>query len=212
MARKEIAKSRRRAKPLYHSAKISEYQFMRVLWQFTLDRSAAEAARHVRLSANSISASYTKLRRFFFECGLFNDPYRGDDPRKGLPNDGFERVEQLILEFHFERAGAKHGAFNSIIDAPDYHFAESNWRFDYFYLWVERGDEPVQRLMYAHLLEFIRRFGPVGPPSGISLEMRLAGTRLALDQTRRTALWLERNSPAFRDPEKRAELRKLRER
>lgn len=49
MAKAAIAKSRRRAKPLYFSAKISEYQFKKVLWQFVLDHSAVEAAKHVNL-------------------------------------------------------------------------------------------------------------------------------------------------------------------
>ena len=66
MARGPIRKLARPATALSRGAKISNYQFKKVLWRFTLDDPVAEATRHVRLSANSIDAIYTKLRRFFF--------------------------------------------------------------------------------------------------------------------------------------------------
>lgn len=78
---KAIAKRQPRVTRLYFSAKISDYQFRKVLWHFALDRSALETAKQTTLSVNSISAIYGKLRKFFFDCGLFNDPYRGPDPR-----------------------------------------------------------------------------------------------------------------------------------
>lgn len=199
MAKQAKTKSGRRGKPLYHSAKISDYQFKKVLWHFTLDHSAAEAAKHVRLSANSISAIYAKLRKFFFDYALFNDPYKGGDPREGLPYEGVENAEQAMLTFHFERVREKRGALDSDMGAPDYHFAESNWRFDHFYLWLERGDDAAHRKMYSSLMAFIRRFGPVGSPREATVEDRLMGTKLALEQLRDYTLWLERNGRAFRN-------------
>ena len=210
MARKAKSKSGRRAKPLYHSAKISDYQFKKVLWHFTLDHSAAEAAKHIKLSANSISAIYAKLRKFFFDYGLFNDPYKGGDPREGLPYEGVENAELAMLEFHFERVREKHGALDSNINAPDYHFAESNWRFDHFYLWLERGGDAAHRKMYSGLMAFIRKFGPVGAPREATIEDRLSGAQFALAQIRDYVLWLERNAERFREADKRAALRAMR--
>ena len=205
------AKSRRTRRPLYFAAKISDYQFRKVLWHFTLDHSAREAARHIALSANSITTIYAKLRQFFFDYGLFNDPYKGGDPRAGLPYQDFEDVEYLILAFHLDRVKQKRGSLDCRMDEPDHHFAESNWRFDYLALRSERGIEFAERRMYATLLRFIRRFGPVGAKDKPTVRDRLAGSAFALDLMFESVLWLERNSAKFRDPEKRAELREMRD-
>lgn len=210
MARKAKAKSQRRAKPLYFSAKISDYQFRKVVWHFTLDHSAAEAAKHVRLSVNSISAIYAKLRRFYFDYGLFGDPYKGGDPREGFAREGFEDVEHKLLTLHLERVAAKHGQPDTVMGEPDYHLSESNWRFGFDDLMKQRGPELVQRMMYAHLMEFLRRFGPVGARQPPTVDERRAGLTLALEQFDRTVLWMERNAEKFRDVEKRSELRRLR--
>lgn len=210
MARAGKSKTAKAANRFYRAAKISEYQFKRVLWAFVQDEPVAEAARHIALSANSINAIYTKLRKFFFEYGLFRDLYKGGDPRQGLSTPGFEDVEHLILLFHLKRVKEKRGKLDSAMDAPDYHFAESNWRFDFHDLKKERGPDAVYRMMYANLLEFIRRFGPVGGPPPTSAQFR-EGRVLALEQLDRMILWLERNSVKFRSPEERQALRQLRE-
>lgn len=200
MARTTKRKSKRSAKRLYFSAKISDYHFKKVLWQFALDHSAAEAAQHLTLSENSIAAIYGKLRRFFFEHGLFRDPYQNRDPRGGLVVEGFEDVEALILRYHLARVAKKRGRLNAPLNGPDHHFAESNWRFDFEVLLHERGAEPVRPMMYANLLEFVRRFAPVGSSKEVSAERRAEGYELAMEQLDRMALWLERNSVKFRDP------------
>lgn len=184
MAAPANAKSRRARRPLYFAAKISDYQFRRVLWHFTLDHSARETTRHVALSANSISGIYAKLRQFFFDYGLFSDPYHGGDPREGLPYEGFADLEYLILAYHFDRVAKKRGNLHSGMEEPDYHFAESNWRFDHLALRTERGTEFANRRMYATLLRFIRRFGPVGAKKRPSLEDKIAGMTLALEVIR----------------------------
>lgn len=200
-----------RARRLYHSAKISPYQFKRVLWYFAIDATVAEAASHIDLSANSISALYTKLRKFFFDYALFRDPYHGRDPREGFEMEGFKDIELLILLYHMRRFARKRGKLASPMVGPDYHFAESNWRFDYYALRVERGPAFVQRMMYGHLLEFVKRFGPVGSPREPTQAQREAGRDLAIDQINRVTLWLERNSPRFKSAEERNALRSLRE-
>jgi hypothetical protein len=204
------SKTKRSSNRLYHSAKISSYQFKKVVWRFVLDDPANEAARHVKLSTNSISAIYTKLRRFFFELDLFRDLYAGRDPRDGIFVEGYHDVEHLILAFHLKRVADKRGQLNSGMDEPDYHFAESNWRFDFHVMMTERGDGPVQAMMYRNLLEFIQRFGPVGATPAPSPERRAQARALATEQFNRMILWLERNSVKFRDADDRAELRSLR--
>ncbi len=210
MAKAAIAKSRRRAKPLYFSAKISDYQFKKVLWQFVLDHSAAEAAKHVNLSANSITAIYAKLRKFFFDYRLFRDPYKGGDPRNGFAEEGYEDIEHLILAYHLNRVTKKHGALDCRMDEPDYHFAESNWRFDHHDMMKERGPELVQRMMLECLMAFIRKFGPVGAKEAATVQDRIAGLKLAIEQLDQRALWLERNSVKFNTIEKRKILNYLR--
>ncbi len=51
MARAAKSKARRCSNRLYRSAKISEYQFKRVLWSFVMDEPAAHAAQHIDLRA-----------------------------------------------------------------------------------------------------------------------------------------------------------------
>lgn len=211
MAAASKRKTKRRTKRLYHDAKISDYQFKKVLWRFVLDESAVEAARHVSLSANSIGAIYGKLRRFFFDYELFRDLYNGRDPREGLTTEGFKDIEHAILTYHLKRVSEKHGQLDAPLLGPDPHFGESNWRFNFVALLSERGPETVRPMMYAHLLEFIRRFGPVGSPVKPTGADRTAGLNLAFEQLDRMVLWLERNSVKFRDPAEKAKLRKLRE-
>lgn len=165
----------------------------------------------MNLSANSINGIYSKLRKFFFDYGFFSDPYRGRDPREGFPDPENKDVEYQLLKFHLSRVSQKRGKLDAPLLGPDYHLAESYWRFNFLVLMNERGDEAAQSVMYANLLEFISAFGPVGEPGPISREKRMAAGVLIDQQLNRIILWLERNSAKFRDPIEKAELRKIRE-
>lgn len=203
------ANRKRRPKRLYRAAKISDFQFRKLLWHFALDHSAGETSAHVNVSANSISLIFAKLRKFFFDHGLFRDPYKGGDPANGIAGKDAEDVEYRLLDFHLRRVSAKHGSLDSPADAPDYHFAESNWRSDFAPLMSERGPDLVHQMMFDNLLEFVRCFGPVGATGDVAVERKLEGRRLALAQFDRRILWLERNAVRFR--EARSELKGLRE-
>jgi hypothetical protein len=196
-------KTGRRARPLYHAAKISDHRFRRVLLHYALDHTVQETARDTRLSANSVEAIFAKLRKFFTEAGLFHDYYQGRDP-----NDvwhGEPRFEKALLEFHLERLRAKRG-FRYPPEGPDYHFAESCWRYDFHVLMRERPSDQLPAMMFAHLLDIIRLCGPVGRPP----VNRAAALRAFLRHIDQRALWLERNAPGFSTPELRAALRELR--
>ncbi|MCB9992253.1 MAG: hypothetical protein H6873_01200 [Hyphomicrobiaceae bacterium] len=190
---------RRRVSVLYHSAKISDYRFRKLLWHFVRDHSTTEAARDVRLSVNSAHAIYRKLRVFFYEVGLFLDFYAGQDPETfESDNPVFEKA---LLEYHFERIG-RHRGLRSPATEPPYHFAESCWRYDFYVMMQERPADTVYAMMQRHLLELIRLCGPVGArprnlPAGARAVMRQAGERIA---------WLKRNAPGFRDEDIRAGL------
>lgn len=208
MALTPNSKSRSRRSHAF-AAKISNYQFERVLWQFVLDRPERQAARYVRVSENSIAAIYTKLRKFFFDLGVFDDPYDGRDPAHGI-KQADEAAELKIIDFHLERARMKRWRLDSNADQPNYHLAESYWRHDYEALRKERPRGHVDKLMHHHALTFIRRFGPVGSPKTITRDMRRKALQLSLAQHRQQLLWLERNASGFRDPTLREKLRTLR--
>jgi len=70
-----------------------------------------------------------------------------------------------------------------------------------------RGDDAVHYMMHRHLLEIIRRCGPVGKPQ----INRREGLRLCLAQMDERIRWAERNSLRFKDTKSRAELRLIRE-
>ena len=208
--RSKKSKSKRREQPLYFAAKISDYQFKRLVWHFVLDDSAAETARHVRLSANSIASVYAKLRAFFYELGLFHDPYAGRDPRDGYAEEGYDDIELMRLRYHLARVAKKRGRLDAPLHGPDHHFAESHWRFDFEPLAQERGHEAVQPMMYNHLMEFVRRFGPVGKQMPVSQKARREALELVDEQLNRLILWMERNSVHFRDPHDREALKVMR--
>lgn len=167
-----------------------------------LDHSAQETARNVDLSVNSISAIFTKLRKFFYEAGLFTDIYGGRDPREGSIYEDGEAFEKWVIEFHFERAAAKRG-ITEWLGQPAYHFAESHWRFHYAVMTEGRAADAIHDMMYAHLLEIIRCCGSVG-----ALPVRRkAGLLLALKHMDQRIVWLERNASGFRDTQARKALK-----
>lgn len=200
MARARKSKPRRGAKALYFSAKISDYQFRKVLWHFTRDDTAVETARHVALSVNSINAIFHKLREFFFDVGLFEDIYQGRDPREGTGDPEDMIFEDKLIKFHMKRGAAKRG-----LDGPharDLHFAESHWRFWYAVMVEDRPSTAIHRMMFAHLLEIIRCCGPVGQPP----TRRKDGLLLVLRQFEQRVRWMGRNAKDLNDAEIRMEL------
>lgn len=208
MAQKRNAK-RTRQRPHAFAAKISNYQFETVLWQFILDCPERQAAGHIRLSENSIAAIYGKLRSFFFNAGLFPDIYNGRSPDEG-GREGHEVAEFALIEFHLNRNKAKRGSLDSAATGPDYHFSESCWRHSFEPLRMERPAEHINRLMMHQALAFVKRFGPVGSRLPLTLDQRRQGLALALDQMNQRLIWLERNAGRFRDQGTRGELRALR--
>lgn len=201
--------TRRPANRFYHSAKISEYQFKRVLYSFVQDEPIGEAARHIALSANSIAAIHVKIRHYFTELGVFRDIYAGGNPVDGTPmGDDWEGFELRLLGFHLERLKRKRRIRDTSLDAIDYQWCESFWRFHYSILTDGRPSEVIYRMMFSHLLAHIRLSGPVGlPPID-----RAASAQLDRHHFKVRIQWLERNAPAFRDKGTRDALRQFRER
>jgi hypothetical protein len=203
MPLRRIRKAGRTGRKLRHAAKISDYRFRKVLWHYVRDHSAAQAARETGVSTNSVSAIYRKLRVFFFEVGLFTDIYQGQDPCTFESEDlTFERD---LITYHLERMRGMRRA-KCPADEPDYHFAESHWRFHFQVLLGQRASEEVYAMMLTHLAEIIRLCGPVGQkPSNLG-----AGLMAVVRQMDQRILWLERNGPEFRSDERRAELKSIR--
>lgn len=200
------ARPRRVRRPLCHASKISEARFKKVLWHFAKDDTVAEAARQTGLSQNAVSTIFVKLRRFFTEVGMFTDVYEGVDPAEGLP--GGERDEAIhfefeLIEFHFARLKAKRGFGSGPAEIDQ--FNESHWRFHYAKLLGDRGGDGVHHMMHRHLLEMIRRCGPVGKPPA----NRREGLKLCLAQMDERILWAERNSLRYRDETSRQALRDI---
>lgn len=202
-----VAKSKlpkRRTAPLYSSAKISEYHFRKLLWHFVRDHTATETAKSVKVSINSIAAIFAKLRRYFFAVNLFTDFHKGGDPRDGSGDPDKDEYEFRLIDFHLKRAAAKR--MNSDEWGEPYNFAESHWRFHYWILEQQRPSEAIHDMMMAHLLEVIRACGPVGrKPTNPD-----AGAALAEAHLNQRLLWLERNSPDYRSPEKRQAIQEIR--
>lgn len=203
---KRVAPKRAR-RPLYHASKISEARFRKVLWHFACDETVAEASSQTGLSQNAVSTIFVKLRRFFTEAGMFTDPYGERDPREGLSDEEDMddlQFERHLIEFHFARLKAKRSLGGGAAEID--HFAESHWRFHYAMLVGDRGGDAVHHMMYRHLLEMIRRCGPIGKPP----VNRREGLRLCLAQMDERILWAERNSARFKDTKSRTELQNIR--
>lgn len=203
MAEPKKAKPRRRARLLYHSAKISDYSFRKVLWHFVCDHSAHETAKATRLSVNSVHAIFRKLRVYFYDVGLFQDFYEGKDPlavETDMPD-----FEYDLINYHLKRYGEKHG-FKSPSTEPHYHFAESHWRYDFEIMRRERDSDAIYEMMMAHLVEIIRICGAVGSkPTN-----REAGLHAVLRQMEQRIAWLERNAKRFQNDAMRSALNLLR--
>lgn len=183
------------------ASKISAPVFRAVLKEFARDSTIAETAARTGLSANSIAALFGKLRVFFHAVGLFTEY-----PAQALFGTADENPEYELelLTFHLKRIRAKRG-LKIRPGQPDYHFAESHWRFQYHMMTRQRADAPVHAMMAAHLLELIRLCGPVGAPP----VNRTAGLMTIARQMDQRLLWLERNAPSFKSPEDRAMLRDI---
>lgn len=190
----------RRARRLYHAAKISDYRFRKVLMSFVRDHSATEAARVTGLSVNSAKDLYGKIRTYFFEAGLFMDFYGGAGWAQYDP-EADKEFEQSLLAFHRQRLRRSRGV-RTKADQPDYRLAESWWRLDFAMIMRERRSEAVYAMMMGQLLAVIRVAGPVGKKPGNRAECRRTIARL-VDQK---ILWLQRNAPRFATPELRAGL------
>lgn len=176
---------------------------MGILRHFVDDRSATFTAQATRLSTNSVNAIFRKLRVYFWDVGSFTDFYEGQDPR-AVVSDA-PTFERALLAFHIERYRNKRG-LKSPWNEPDYHFAESHWRFQYALLTLNRPGVDVRPMMTEHLLEIIRLCGPVGRKPG----NRLAGLKAVARQMDQRLQWMERNDPGFANPEDRAALRTIR--
>ncbi len=193
-------KQKRRRSRLYASSKISEYQFKKVLWHFACDDTASEAARHVRLSINSINAIYTKFRSFFIEARLFMSIYDilGDEQIE-------PEYEEALMGFHFLRIGEKQGLRKK--SAHMQHFAESCYRFDRR-MAVDRGEsENLNRIIYQEMLSLIRTAGPVGKP----VSDPLAALEMVLELQDAQLTRMERFTHAYSSEETRAFIKTMRE-
>ncbi|WP_442092012.1 hypothetical protein [Rhizobium brockwellii] len=199
MPKARKTKTRRAAKPLYHSAKISDYIFRKILWHFVRDHTATETARETRLSLNSVAAIFAKLRVYFTEAGLFSDPVK-----IGMFDDN-EEFEMRFLEFHIGRVKEKRG-LRSPLNGPDYHVCESHWRLHYMMMMEGRGTDAVHAMMFSHLLEIILCCGPVG----LAPIRRREGLQLASKHFNHRLLWIERNAVGFKDQRLRRELQDIR--
>lgn len=205
MAERKATKTRRASRPLCHAAKISDYRFRKVLWHFAADHSATDTAKATGLSLNSVAGIFRKLRVFFFEAGLFTDFHEGRDPLAALDAHS-ATFEHGLLSFHLARVRERNG-LKSLAGEPDYHFAESHWRYHFHLMAAQRPDAPVQEMMFAHLLEIIRLCGPVGkPPTNLE-----AGLLAVLRQMDQRIAWLERNAPGFMSAVHRKQLKAIRD-
>lgn len=191
----------------YHGAKISEYQFKRVLISFVRDEPVAVAARHIRLSANSINAVYGRIRAYFTALGVFEDIYRGGNPEDGTSaGEDMEEFEFHLISFHLHRIRRKRRVPDTDLSEVDPHWCESHWRFQYHMMMQGRPSEAIHRMMYTHLLGHIRLCGPIGTPP----RNQEVARRLAVQQLDQRIVWFERNAPMFRDEESRMNLRAMR--
>ncbi|WP_375412998.1 hypothetical protein [uncultured Bradyrhizobium sp.] len=185
---------------MQHAAKISDYRFRKVLACFVRDHTATETARMTGLSVNSVNDLYRKIRIYFYDAGLFMNFYGGAGPARYDPDD-HKDFERTLLRFHRNRLRSRRGV-RETPGAPNYHLAESWWRFDFAMILRERPSDSVYDMMVAQLLAIIRVAGPIGRhPKNPAARSRVIA-RL-VDQK---ILWFLRNAPGFANPELRAGL------
>jgi hypothetical protein len=207
--KEQKSKPRKARRTLYLGAKISDYQFKRVLMAFVMDKSVAVAASHIALSANSIQAIYAKLRDFFCELTIFEDIYQGGDPELGIKEADSvdDALEDAVLEFHLARMKDKKLQKDVPRHEIDPHFAESCWRYQYHVMEQERPGERIAPMMFAHLLDVIKECGPVGRPP--TKQAFAAALDLKLNQLNQRIRWLSRNAPSLKSEEARQTLHEI---
>jgi len=201
MPRRPNSKARPARNRYYRRAKISEYQFRKILWLFALDLTPTQAAARMALSLNAVHAVYVRLRRYFTEAGVFRDFYRMPE---GVALT--DEAELRFLEFHLARVEPMQGLPPLKHGEDDLHLFESNWRFEYQVFRHAQRQANVERMMYDDLLSVISLCGPINTTP--------QNRKAALDMLRRRLderlLWLERNAPLFKAPQHRVELRAIR--
>lgn len=188
-----MKKSQRRTKSrLYYSAKITDRRFRMVLGHFVRESTVAHAAKETGLSQNSVSAIFGKLRKYFYDCGFFRLPERPAPDAPRLPDmpEG-ELSFDDILEYHRMRIAEKRGVRST--DGPDYHLAESMWRYDYRVIMLERPSDRIYEMMTSDLLQLIRLCGPVGKPK----PNKVVGIIAYIYHSKKLALWLQRNVEGY---------------
>ncbi|SNZ21332.1 hypothetical protein [Cohaesibacter gelatinilyticus] len=196
-----------KAKPanrFYRYAKISEYMFRRVLWGFACDLSVTEVARNTKLSTNSVSAIYQRLRAHYVRIGVFNSFYdNGDAIGVSETSDAYELA---LLEFHLKRISQMRGIPHSQ-NSSDHHFCESCWRFQLIPFFEGRSADAAHNMIFNELLTYLKVGGPVGVKAADLQAVR----RCQLEFLNRRSAWLERSSPEFKSEDSRALLRDIRE-
>lgn len=205
MTSTRVLENRKPTNRLYRGGKISEYRFRRVLRAFAADTPPSKLAEQMRLSLNSITTIYQRLRIHYVKIGVFRDFYRDDNPDGASDVEAiaaFEAYEQALLAFHLQRVSRMRG----IKPEPglvDHHFCESCWRFGFQPFFENRLAEPVHEMMFNELATYLKAGGPVGTPSPNLKAIK--GHQLAFAEKRAT--WLGRNAVAFSSPDLRAKLR-----
>ncbi len=198
----------RGAEPLnryYVAAKISEYQFKKLLWNFAHDISPTETSRHMRLSLNSVNAIYMKIRRYFVELGHFPD-IQVDQEELEFSDEIAVDSDEAFIRFHRNRMSRKYGLVKNA-DIHGLHRCESCWRYVNLELLNDGRDTNIPRMMYRDLIALIRICGPLGSPI-TNLDKALEYRRQRVEQR---LLWLQRNSTRHKSVELRALLTRLKE-
>ena len=157
-----------------------------MLWHFVVESTVSQAADATGLSRNSIAAIYSKLRKYFVDCGLFHLP--------SVLRDEFTRLDPEwahLMEYHRMRIAEKRGVRKT--NEFDYHLAETCWREEYKAVMMERPSKGVYEMMNRNLLQVIRLCGPVGKAN----PNKASGLLAYLYHSRELSLWLQRNVPEY---------------
>ncbi len=186
----------------FHRAKMSEYQFKKLLWLFACDHSPTQAAQQLSLSLNTINAIYIKIRTYFVALGIFRDFYEVPEGIEISDDD-----EWRFLDFHLKRVARMKGLKPLKQAEIDLHLYESNWRHGYLVFADGQRDHHVNLMIYDDLISVIKLCGAINTtPQNHKAAHRLMNERL--DQR---LLWLERNSPLLKDSIHRKQLRAIKD-